>query len=260
MSDRVDAIDLTASLSREESERRVALAQRRLEHLRLTTAGLLGSPARGPGLLVLFEGFDAAGKGGVIRRLTQGLDPRHVLVVPIAAPTEDEARHHFLWRFQPSIPGRGAMTVYDRSWYGRLLVERVEGGIDLATARTSAKEIVDLERSLVDDGVTIVKFWLHISDEEQLRRFNERANNPLKSWKLTPDDWRNRMKRGDYLAALRDLLEWTDHSHAHWDLIAGESKHFARAMVLETLIERWTHDLDRRGFPVPPSRGNDYLR
>ena len=259
MSDRVDALDLTASLSREESERRVVLAQRRLEHLRLTTAGLLDSPARGPGLLVLFEGFDAAGKGGAIRRLTQGLDPRHVRVVPIAAPTEEEARHHFLWRFQPSIPGRGEMTVYDRSWYGRLLVERVEGEIDRATAQTSAKEIVNLERSLVDDGVTVVKFWLHISDEEQLRRFTERANDPLKQWKLTPDDWRNRMKRPAYLEALRDVLAWTDHAHAHWDLIAGENKHYARVAVLETLIERWTHDLERRGFPVPPSRGNDYL-
>ncbi len=259
MASRIDAVDLTRSLSHEESERRVGLAQRRLTQLRLTTAGLLENP-RGPGLLVLFEGFDAAGKGGAIRRLTQSLDPRHVLVRPIGVPTPEEARHHFLWRFQPSIPGEGQMTVFDRSWYGRLLVERVDDDVSHKSARLSATEIVEFERSLVNDGVTIVKFWLHISEKEQLARFESRAKDPLKQWKLTADDWHNRERRPAYLEALGDVINWTDHPHAHWDLIAAENKHYARVAVLETLIERWTHDLTQRGIPVPAPHGGDYLR
>jgi len=258
--DRVSAIDLTRKLAGEESEKRIVAAQRRLTQLRLTTAGLLDPPTQGPGLLVILEGFDAAGKGGTIRRLVQGLDPRHVMVKPIGPPSDEEARHHFLWRFQASIPGRGEMTVFDRSWYGRLLVERVEHLIDRDTARRSAQEIVDFENSLVNDGVTLVKFWLHVSDEEQLRRFNDRASDPLKQWKLTEDDWRNRTKRAAYLEALGDMVDWTDHAHAHWDLIAAEDKHYARATILDTLIERWVHDLERHGVAVPKAHGGDYLR
>ena len=256
---RIDEIDLTKTLSREESERRVLAAQRRLTHLRLLTAGLLDGVGLGPGLLVLFEGFDAAGKGGAIRRLTGGLDPRHVRVVPIGPPTEEELRHHFLWRFAPHVPGRGEMTVFDRSWYGRLLVERVEDLIDDETATRSAQEIVEFERQLVNDGTTVIKFWLHISDEEQLARFNARAADPLKSWKLTPDDWRNRGLRPRYLDAVRAAVDATDHHHAHWDLIPAENKHYARAKVLETVIERWSKDLERHGITLPPSRGEDYL-
>jgi polyphosphate kinase 2 (PPK2 family) len=256
---RVSDIDLGKKMSHEESEDRVAKAQLRLMQLRLFTGGLLESTVPGPGLVVLFEGFDAAGKGGAIRRLTASLDPRHVRVEPVGPPTEEEKRHHFLWRFQGVLPGQGEMTVYDRSWYGRLLVERVEGDIDDATAERSAKEIVEFERMLVDDGVTIVKFWLHISAEEQLRRFNERAEDPLKHWKLTPDDWVNREHRDAYLKCLSYMVDATDHSHAHWDLIGAEDKHYARVAVLETLIERWIHDLERRGFTVPPAHGGNYL-
>ena len=259
MSKSVDGIDLSARLSREESATRILAAQRRLVHLRLMTAGLLEPHEVGPGLVVLFEGFDAAGKGGAIRRLTGALDPRHVRVIPISVPTDEERRHHFLWRFAAHLPGRGEMTVFDRSWYGRLLVERVEGFIDPATVRRSADEIVEFERSLVNDGVTIIKLWLHISDGEQLSRFNDRAKDPLKHWKLTPDDWRNRGLRPAYLEALSDAIGWTDHAHAHWDIIAAEDKHYARVAVLETVIERWKHDLERRGVRLPPARGDDYL-
>jgi polyphosphate kinase 2 (PPK2 family) len=179
--------------------------------------------------------------------------------VPIGPPTAEELRHVFLWRFQSTIPGTGGMTVYDRSWYGRLLVERVEGLIDKATAKRSGQEIVEFERLLVDNNVTIVKFWLHISDEEQLKRFKDRESDPLKQWKLTSDDWRNREKRGKYLDALRDMVEMTDQSHADWDLIPADSKHYARVAILETLIDRWVHDLERRGLKVPKSRAGDYL-
>ncbi len=256
---RIDEIDLTKSLTKEESATRVLAAQRRLTHLRLLTAGLLAPHEIGPGVCVLFEGFDAAGKGGAIRRLTGGLDPRHVRVRPVGPPSAEELRHHFLWRFSPDVPGRGEMTVFDRSWYGRLLVERVEGLIDDETARRSAAEIVAFERMLVDSGVTIIKLWLHVSADEQLRRFDERAEDPMKQWKLTEDDWRNREGRPAYLRCLADMVEWTDHAHAHWDLIAAENKHYARAAVIETVVERWEKDLERRGVAVPPSRGRDYL-
>jgi polyphosphate kinase 2 (PPK2 family) len=260
MTSRINQLDLSQKISHEESERRIRAAHLRLVQLRLFTAGLLEPRTIGPGLLVIFEGFDAAGKGGAIRHLVSGLDPRHVLVVPIGPPNEEESLHHFLWRFQPSIPGRGEMTVYDRSWYGRLLVERVDQLIDHSAVKRSAVEIVELERSLVNNGTTLVKFWLHISDAEQLKRFNDRAASPLKQWKLRPEDWHNREQRPAYLEALNDLLVTTDHPHAHWDLIAAENKHFARASVLETLIQRWVHDLERRGFTVPQARGDDYLR
>ena len=259
MSNRLHDLDLSAKLAADESDRRIVAAQKRLLHLRLFSAGLLGPAPDAPGLLVLFEGFDAAGKGGAIRRLTSGLDPRHVRVVPISAPTPEELRHHFLWRFAPTLPGRGAMTVYDRSWYGRLLVERVDGLIDAESVRRSATEIVAFEDALVNDGITLVKFWLQISEEEQLKRFNDRAADPAKQWKLTADDWHNRSLRPQYLRAIEDMLTWTDHPHAHWDLVAAEDKRFARVFILETLIKRWEHDLERRGFTVPPSHGTNYL-
>ncbi len=257
---RVDDIDLSQTLSKEASDKRVQRAQRRLTQLRLLTAGLLHPDVTGPGLIVLFEGFDSAGKGGAIRRLTASLDPRMFRVVPIGPPTDEELRHHFLWRFQEVLPGKSEMTVFDRSWYGRLLVERVEELIDEETAKRSAREIVEFERMLINDGVSIVKFWLHISDKEQLRRYNDRADDPLKHWKLTPDDWRNREKRKDYLKALNFMVDSTDHKHANWELIAAEDKHFARPTILETLIERWVHDLERRGIEVPKGNDGDYLR
>jgi polyphosphate kinase 2 (PPK2 family) len=256
---RVEDIDLSKSMSKDESDARVVVAQHRLTQLRLFSAGLLESKVVGPGLVVLFEGFDAAGKGGAIRRLSASFDPRHVRVVPIGPPTEEELRHHFLWRFQETLPGRGEMTVFDRSWYGRMLVERVDGLIDEDVVKQSAKEIVEFERMLTNDGISIVKFWLHVSDEEQLRRFNERANDPLKQWKLTPDDWRNREHRKAYLKALSYMVSTTDESHARWNLIAAESKHYARATILETLIARWERDLERRGFDVPPETRGNYL-
>ena len=255
----LDTVDLSQELSDEESVARIERAQRRLMQLRLFTAGLLAPHQPGPGLLVLFEGFDAAGKGGAIRRLTAGLDPRHVRVVPVGPPTAEELRHHFLWRFQSTLPGQGEMTVYDRSWYGRLLVERVEALITPEQVAQAAREIVGFEEMLVNDGVTLVKFWMHISEKEQLRRFEDRANDPLRQWKLTSDDWRNRSLRPAYLEAANDMLRSTDHAHAHWDVVAGENKPFARAFVLETLVARWEHDLTRRGITPPTANDGDYL-
>jgi polyphosphate kinase 2 (PPK2 family) len=256
---RVEKIDLSPTMSKEESDKRVEAAQHRITQLRLFSAGLLEPNVVGPGLVVLFEGFDAAGKGGAIRRLTASIDPRHVRVTPIGPPNEEERRHHFLWRFQASLPGKGEMTVFDRSWYGRLLVERVEKEINKEIAMQSAKEIVEFEKMLVNDDVTIIKFWLHISEKEQLRRFNDRANDPLKRWKLTPDDWQNRERRSGYLKALDFVVEETDQQHARWNLIAAEDKHYARATILETLVSRWEHDLERRGHEVPKAQVGSYL-
>ena len=158
---------------------------------------------------MLFEGWDASGKGGAIKRLVDHLDPRHVRVVQYAAPTPDEKRHQYLLRFAAALPGWGGMAVLDRSWYGRVLVERVEGFATEAEWRRAYDEIDDFERALCDDGMILVKFFLHLSDEEQLRRFEARANDPLKAWKLTDEDWRNRAKRPDYEAAIEDMVERT---------------------------------------------------
>jgi AMP-polyphosphate phosphotransferase len=255
----LDAVDLTLSLSAKESLERVSVAQRRLAHLSLVAAGLLEQESAGPGIVVIFEGFDAAGKGGAIRRITWALDPRHVRVVPVGPPTKIELSHHFLWRFQGSLPSRGAMTIYDRSWYGRVLVERVEHLIDPKSINRSMTEIVEFERSLVLDETVIVKFWLHTSDAEQLKRFVERRDDPLKQWKLTPDDWRNRDKRTAYVDAANEMVERTDHEHARWHVVAAENKHFARAFVLESLNKAIEHAFERRGLVVRETRGDDYL-
>ena len=198
----------------------------------------------GPGLLVVLEGSDAGGKGGAIKRLVQPLDPRHYSVYSYAAPSSRELRHHFLWRFWSKVPGRGGMCVFDRSWYGRVLVERVE---EYATAQEWSRaydEIVNFERGLAVEGTIIVKFWMHVSPDEQLERFNSRKEDPLRKWKLTDEDWRNREKRDLYDKAAEDMFERTDHTAAPWHLVAGDQKKWARIAVLETTIKRVEHGLE----------------
>ncbi|HST40842.1 MAG TPA: UDP-galactose-lipid carrier transferase [Conexibacter sp.] len=233
---RLQDLDLTLSLDKDEGERRLAEEQRRLLALRLQLGGLIGDHGRvGPPLLVVFEGWDASGKGGAIRRLVGPLDPRHVRVVQFAAPTPDEKRHHFLQRFWPPLPGWGGMAVFDRSYYGRVLVERVEGFASEAEWRRAYDEIADFEQSLHEEGATIVKLWLQISDQEQKRRFEKRAKDPLKQWKLTDEDWRNREKRPLYEQALEEMFARTDRPAAPWTLVPAESKAYARVVVLETV-------------------------
>ena len=203
-------------------------------------------------LCVVFEGWDASGKGGCIRRLVAPLDPRHVRVASFAAPTYDEKRHHFLWRFWPQLPGWGGMAVLDRSWYGRVLVERVEGFATEEQWRRAYQEICEFERTLVDDGMILVKFWLHLSEQEQLRRFERRQDDPLKRWKLTDEDWRNRDKRPAYEDAVEDMLDRTDTPYAPWSLVEGDSKRWARVKVAETVIAAIEHGMRSRGFEVPP--------
>jgi polyphosphate kinase 2 (PPK2 family) len=241
-------VDLSLKLDPGDGARRLAAAQRRLLALRLVLGGLIGEDRQlGPPLCVLFEGWDASGKGGAIRRLTSPLDPRHVRVTEFAAPTESERRHHFLHRFAPALPGWGGMAVLDRTWYGRVLVERVEGFAGESEWRRAYPQIVDFERALATEGAVVVKFWLHVSEAEQRRRFHQREQDPLKRWKLTSEDWRNLARRSDYEAAVEEMFDRTDHPQAPWRLIAAESKHYARVAVIETVIDAVTEALRASG-------------
>jgi len=247
-------LDLSRKLTPEQEAGRLAAAQARLLHLRLVLGGQVGDDAQlGPPVCVVFEGWDASGKGGAIKRLVAPLDPRHVRVAQFGAPTYDEKRHHFLWRFWPVLPGWGGMAVLDRSWYGRVLVERVEGFAAGEQWRRAYREIVDFERTLADEGMIMVKFWLHLSPAEQLKRFRAREREPLKAWKLTEEDWRNRGKRREYEAAVEQMLDRTDHAAAPWVLVEAEDKRWARVKVVESVVAAIEAGMARRNLPVPPA-------
>src|SRR3954453_9001719 len=249
---RLDELDLSKSLSRKEEERALDRAWERLTQLRLTLGGLIGDQKLGPPLCVMFEGWDASGKGGAIKRLVSPIDPRHVRVVQFAAPTPDEKRHHFLWRFFPKLPGWGGMAVFDRSWYGRVLVEGVEGFATGEQWMRAYDEINGFERTVADEGMILVKFWMHISDEEQLKRFKKREKDPLKAWKLTDEDWRNREKRPQYDQAVEDMVARTSiEPHAAWHLIPADSKRYARVAVIDTVIEEIEAGMRRHGMEPP---------
>jgi polyphosphate kinase 2 (PPK2 family) len=235
---RLDSLDLSLKLSKAEEAERLEAAQDRLLALRLKLGGLIGDEELGPPVCVLFEGWDASGKGGAIKRLVAPLDPRHVRVVQFAAPTHDEKRHHFLWRFNSALPGWGGMAVLDRSWYGRVLVERVEGFATEWQWQRAYGEINEFERLMTNDGMILIKFFMHVSDEEQLERFEARANEELKSWKLTDEDWRNRAKRPEYAEAIQDMVDRTSTDFAPWTLVEADSKRYARVKVIETVCDR----------------------
>jgi polyphosphate kinase 2 (PPK2 family) len=250
---RLAKVDLGAKLKKAEAKEQLVQAQERLVHLRLLLGGQIGPKNLGPPLLVLFEGWDASGKGGAIKRLVEQLDPRHARVAQFAAPTHDEKRHHFLWRFWPKLPGWGGMAVLDRTWYGRVLVERVEGFATEEAWRRAYGEIVDLETSLAAEGTILVKFWMHVSPEEQLRRFESRQADPYRSWKLTDEDWRNRDKRAAYEEAVEEMLERTDTPSAPWTVVAAEDKRTARVTVVQTVCTAIENALEARGIdPDPP--------
>ncbi len=251
---RLEEVDLSLGLDRKEEERGLRAAWERLTQLRLTLGGLAGTQGLGPPVLVVFEGWDASGKGGAIKRLVAPLDPRHVRVVQFAAPTRDEKRHHFLWRFWPVLPGWGGMAVFDRSWYGRVLVERVDGLATREQWLRAYDEINSFERTLADEGTIIVKIWLHISEAEQLKRFEQRAADPLKAWKLTDEDWSNRAKRTEYEEAIEDMIARTDQPRASWHPIAAESKRYARVAVVRTVIEEIEAGMRVWGQEPPPTR------
>lgn len=196
--------------------------------------------ARRQGLstILVFEGADAAGKGGAIRRLVAALDAHSYKVIPIAAPTDEEKARHYLWRFWRHLPRAGRVTLFDRSWYGRVLVERIEGFASEAEWKRAYAEINDFEEQLVERGAVVLKYWIHISKEEQLQRFKARENTPYKRWKITDEDWRNREKWEEYEGAVNDMVTLTSTGIAPWTLVEGNDKRFARIKVLKTACER----------------------
>lgn len=247
---RLADVDLSVTLSKKDAKKQLARAQERLVHLRLLLGGQIGPGELGPPLCVLFEGWDASGKGGAIKRLVAPLDPRHVRVAQFAAPTHDEKRHHFLWRFWPVLPGWGGFAVLDRSWYGRVLVERVEGFASQEQWSRAYEEIEQFERTLVAEGMIVVKFWMHVSEQEQLERFESRANDPLRSWKLTDEDWRNRAQRREYEEAVEEMLVRTDRPGAPWHVVAADQKKAARVTVVETVCTEVEAALADRGWDL----------
>jgi len=250
---RLDELDLSLDFDKKEGKKRLKAAQKRMQALRLQLGGLDGDARLGPPVCVVLEGWDASGKGGAIKRLVGKLDPRHVRVKQYSAPTRDELRHPWLWRFWPALPGWGGMAILDRSWYGRVLVERVEGFATVEEWRRAYHEIVDFETMLAEEGTVFVKLWLHISDAEQRRRFAARQDDPLKAYKLTEEDWRNRGKRAAYAEAVEDMVEHTGTEVAPWHLIEGESKRYARVRVLETVVAAIEDGLARHGRRPPPA-------
>lgn len=188
-------------------------------------------------LIVIFEGPDAAGKGGAIRRVTERLDPRLLRVHSIVKPTAEEYQHHYLWRFWNKLPPYGQTVIFDRSWYGRVLVERVEGFATDKQWKRAYDEINDFERLLSDDGAVIVKLYLHISKDEQLFRFKRRESDPYKHWKINDEDWRNRKKWDEHNKAAEDMFDKTSTDDAPWFVVAANYKWFARVKVVRALAE-----------------------
>jgi polyphosphate:AMP phosphotransferase len=239
----LDRVDLSLSLKRGRYECLLPRLQKdllRLEHLIY--------PYRIP-VVVVYEGWDAAGKGGNIKRFVSNLDHRGFEVVPIGSPEGDERTHHYLWRFWKSLPKGGHITVFDRSWYGRVMVERIEGFAAPNEWRRAYQEINEFEEGLTSYGTVLVKFWIHISKQEQIRRFREREKISYKQWKITPEDWRNRKKWDEYYTAVSDMIEKTSTAHAPWTIIEGNDKLYARIKTLKTVSAAIANALARVKAP-----------
>lgn len=231
-------LDLAQRLDVETYERELAKYQSRLSAL------TRHKRFRERALVLAFEGSDAAGKGGAIRRVTGALDARQYVTIPVAAPTEEERVQPYLWRFWRHVPAKGGITLFDRTWYGRVLVERVEGYCEVADWMRAYDEINQFEERLVDNGIVVCKFWLQISKAEQMRRFQARAKTPFKVFKITPDDWRNRKKWGAYEQAVADMVDRTSTEIAPWTLVEAEDKRFGRVKILKTIVRALEHVLD----------------
>ena len=237
----IDRIDLTKTIERDEYRKKLRSLQQELNELAWRAY------AKGVSTVLVFEGVDAAGKGGSIRRVTEAVDSRLREVISIAAPTDEEKAHHYLWRFWRRIPRAGRMTVFDRSWYGRVLVERVEGFTSHANWARAYLEINDFEEQLTKAGVIVQKFWLQISKEEQLARFKARETTSYKRYKMTDEDWRNREKWDDYRGAVNEMLARTSSRSAPWNLIPGNDKRYARIQVLEIVTDALRSALKEKG-------------
>jgi polyphosphate:AMP phosphotransferase len=236
----LDGVDLSAVLPRDKYKKKLEAHQNRL--------GRLARTAREKGLssVLVFEGWDAAGKGGVIRRLTRPMSARDFRVVPVAAPTDEERRYHYLWRFWRYLPRAGQMLIFDRSWYGRVLVERIEGFASVAQWSRAYEEINDFEEQITDHGWPVMKFWLHIDADEQLRRFEAREHTAYKKHKITEEDYRNRERWDDYTAAVNEMVERTSTEIAPWHLVPANDKRHARVEVIKAVGKRLERALDER--------------
>lgn len=224
-------VDPGRSLEKEEYTEKLNKLQKKLETLhselyRYRIPVVLG-----------FEGWDAAGKGGAIKRLTSHLDPRGYKVCPTASPNDVEKNHHYLWRFWNNMPKDGHIAIFDRTWYGRVMVERIEGFCSPEEWKRAYGEINDMEAHLIHSGAVVLKFWIHIDKDEQERRFNDRMKNPEKQWKITDEDWRNREKWDQYEEAVNEMIDRTSTADAPWIIIEGNSKYYARVKVLETVVD-----------------------
>ena len=246
----LNTIDLTNTINEEEYDRQLVRYQAGLSALAYQVY-----QQQRP-MVIVFEGWDAAGKGGVIRRVTEKIDPRGYVVYPIGAPTGEDATHHYLYRFWRRLPEAGQIAIFDRSWYGRVMVERVEGLCKEADWKRAYREINYFERQLVDCGTILLKFWIHISKDEQLKRFESRASDTLHQWKLTDEDWRKREKWNQYEAAVNEMLLKTSTATAPWSVIEGNSKAYARIKILKTLTDKLSEELKMDPFTKAP-QGRD---
>lgn len=241
----LEKIDLTRKLPKEEYKRRLPRLQRRLYDLEKSCWD-----AKIPSIIV-FEGWDAAGKGTSINLLTSRLDPRGFQLYPIREARTFEKHLPWLWRFWLKIPSYGEMAIFDRSWYGRVLVERVEGLTPVGEWRKGYRDVVDFEHTLADDGCVIIKFFLHIDKKEQKRRFKKLEKNPLKSWHVQPEDWEHHRKYKDYVVAIEEMLERTDTEWGPWTIVEATDRRWARVKIFETIIQRLEEALNERGFELP---------
>jgi len=228
----LERLDLTLATERAEYNKQLKALQAELHELAFQVY-----TQKRP-VVIVFEGMDASGKGGTIKRLTERIDPRGYVVWPIAAPSGEDKEHHYLYRFWRRLPEQGQIAIFDRSWYGRVLVERLEGYCTEADWRRAYSEINQFERQLTDFGTVIFKFWMHISKQEQLNRFRERERTNYKTWKITDEDWRNRGKWEDYITAAEEMLMKTSAPDSPWTLVEANDKYFARIKSLRTVAEK----------------------
>jgi polyphosphate:AMP phosphotransferase len=236
----LDQLDLSQKLDRDEYKAELKRYQQEINELSWKAYKQKRST------VLVFEGVDAGGKGGAIRRITSAVDARLYRTMSVAAPTDEEKAHHYLWRFWRLIPRAGHIIIYDRSWYGRVLVERVEGFAKESEWRRSYSEINEFEEELVESGSILLKFWLQVSDEEQLRRFKDREATPYKQYKITDEDWRNREKWPQYKAAVNEMVARTSTEYAPWTLVEGDDKPYARIKVLRTVCDKLRETLDKK--------------
>ncbi len=234
----LNAVNMNAVLDKESYKKELVLNQVELSRL-----GYQVYVQQRP-VVILFEGWDAAGKGGAIKRITEKLDPRGYVVYPIAAPQGDDKTHHYLYRFWRRLPEAGQIALFDRSWYGRVMVERIEGFCTEADWKRAYREINQFERQMVDFGTILFKFWVNITKDEQLRRFQDRANDKLRQWKLTDEDWRNREKWDRYEEAVNEMLQKTSTFTAPWTIVEGNDKRYSRVKVLKTIVDKLSKELD----------------